>query len=254
MGRNLSLTWNDAAESILEKEMKPLKYTELASKILKAKLLESKSKTPSITLHASISLENQSRRETGKRPRFNIAHGEISLTQWETTAVQDAFSAQVERLNTLVKREVLQKLRALSGDKFESFLEALLTRMEYENVEVRGGPTDEGIDLFCEMSEGINQVKTAVQAKCKLPQNKVGPKDVRLLRDVLPKFGCSQGVLITTSDFTPEAKSAASEQGRLPIILIDGDRLATLAIANEIGVKGRDFRVHFVDNEFPLFK
>src|SRR5215471_9997389 len=78
--------------------------------------------------------------------------------------------------------------------------------MGYQNVEIKGGPGDEGIDLLCEMSQGINQVKTAVQAKCKLSQNKVGPKDIRLLRDVLPKFKCSQGVLITTSSFTPIAQ------------------------------------------------
>ena len=177
----------------------------------------------------------------------------MSLTQWETSELQDTFAKQLEEVNIQAKKELMKKLLQLSGAKFESFIEALLIKMEYEDVEIRGGPTDEGIDLICEMSEGINQVKTGVQAKCKQPQNKIGPKDVRLLRDVLPKFKCSQGVLITTSDFTPEAKAAASEEGRQPIILIDGDKLTDLAIENGMGVKSRDFRVYFVDEEFELF-
>lgn len=103
------------------------------------------------------------------------------------------------------------------------------------------------------MSQGINQVKTAAQAKCKQPQNKVGPKDVRLLRDVLPKFKCSQGVLITTSTFTMQAHDAASEEGRLPIILIDGGKRSELAIEHEVGVKSRNIRVYFLDEDFELF-
>lgn len=250
----MTLTWNDAAEDILKKENKPLKYTELSKKILDAELVTSQSRTPSITLYVSISQENQSRQKQGKRPRFIIAHGQVSLTRWETSAVQEAFLTQVDRVNKDVKKELLRRLLQLSGDKFESFIEALLIKMEYEQVQSRGGPTDEGIDLLCEMSQGINQVKTGVQAKCKQPHNKIGPKDVRLLRDVLPKFKCSQGVLITTSDFTREAKAAASEEGRPPIILIDGDKLTDLAIENAVGVKAREFRAYFVDEEFPLFK
>jgi len=246
----LPLTWNDAAEKILQKEGRPLKYSDLARKILRTHLVKSQSKTPHITLYVSISLENQAREKRGRRPRFGIARGEVSLTAWETTARQEAFLRQVDTVNKIVKKELLQRLRQLSGDKFESFIEALLIKMEYQQVQARGGPSDEGIDLFCEMSQGINQVKTGVQAKCKQPQNKIGPKDVRLLRDVLPKFKCSQGVLVTTSDFTQEAKAAASEEGRPPIILIDGNKLTDLAIENGVGVKSRSFRAYFVDDDF----
>ena len=125
--------------------------------------------------------------------------------------------------------------------------------MGYENVELRGGPSDEGINLLCEMSQGINQIKTAVQAKCKQPNKKVGPKDVRLLRDVLPKFRCSQGVLVTTSGFTKQARDAANEQGRLPIILIDSNKLAELAIEHEVGVRSEQIKVYSFDDNFDLF-
>jgi len=156
LDRPLILTWNDAAVSILRKEKKPLKYSDLAGRILKGKLVRSKSKNPGITLYASISLENQARERTGRRPRFTIAHGEVSLIEWRTSAIQERFLSSVRSTNRLVKRDLLRRLLQLPGSKFESFIEALLINMEYEQVEVRGGPTDEGVDILCEMSQGIN--------------------------------------------------------------------------------------------------
>ena len=178
----------------------------------------------------------------------------VSLTQWQTASSQTGLLQQVQKLRHTAKGDLLKQLVQLPGDKFESYLEALLTKMGYEEVELRGGPSDEGIDLLCQMSQGINQVKTAVQAKCKQPNKRVGPKDVRLLRDVLPRFKCSQGVLITTSEFTKDAEEAANEQGRLPIILIDGNKLAELALEHEVGVKSRQVKTYAVDDDFDLFK
>ena len=97
-------------------------------------------------------------------------------------------------------------------------------------------------------------MRTAVQAKCKGPGKRVGPKDVRLLRDVLPKFRCSQGVLITTSKFTTDAKDAANEENRLPIILIDGDKLAELALEHEVGIRSQSVKTYSIDSDFELFK
>jgi restriction endonuclease Mrr len=248
------MIWTDAANEILKKEGKSLNYKDLTQKILKAKLVETQSKTPHITLHASIGLENKAREESGLPIRFILEKGEVSLTEWSRAASQVSFVQQTKRVRDSSKAELLKRLRELSGDKFESYIEALLVKMGYQNVELRGGPSDEGIDLLCQMSQGINQVKTGVQAKCKQAHKRVGPKDVRLLRDVLPKFQCSQGVLITTSSFTNDAKEAANEQGRLPIILIDSDKLAELAIEHEVGVKAQQLKTYFVDSEFELFK
>ncbi len=59
-------------------------------------------------------------------------------------------------------------------------------------------------------------------------------------------------MLITTSDFTAEAKEAANEAGRQPIVLIDGSRLVELAI--EHAVKPRQFVGYFIDDDFELFR
>jgi restriction system protein len=251
---NVAMTWNDAAERILSQEKKPLHYKQLAQRILESKLVDTHGKTPHLTLYASVSVENKNRQEKGKEPRFFIERGEIGLSAWARSTARAGFLRQAQTERERVKGDLLKKLRQLSGVEFESYLETLLTKMGYEGVDLRGGPSDEGIDLFCQMSQGINQVKTAVQAKCKQVQNKVGPKDVRLLRDVLPTFKCSQGVLITTSGFTPQAKAVATEEGRQPIILIDGDRLADLAMEHEVGVKSQSMKIYSLDEEFELLR
>lgn len=250
----MAMTWKDAAEKVLRDQQKPLNYKDLTQRILKAKLVETRGKTPHLTLHASISVENKARAERGIPQRFDLEGGVVALSEWRAGGSHTGLAHQVKRQTDATKSELLKKLCAMSGDKFESFIETLLTKMGYQDVDLRGGPGDEGIDLLCQMSQGINQVKTAVQAKCKLPKNKVGPKDVRLLRDVLPKFQCSQGVLITTSKFTNEAQTAASEEGRLPIILIDGDRLAELALEHEVGATCHTLKTYSVDTEFELFQ
>jgi restriction system protein len=248
------MTWNDAAEKILRAEKRAVYYKALAEKILGQNLVKTSGKTPHLTVHASISQENKARQEKGIPPRFTIERGEVRLAAWDRPSTQATFERQVLAERDRVKNELLAKLSRLSGAEFESYLETLLVKMGYGNVELRGGPSDEGIDLLCEMSQGINQVKTAVQAKCKQANKKVGPKDVRLLRDVLPKFKCSQGVLITTSGFTPQASAAASEEGRQPIILIDGKRLVELAVEHEVGVRSQSLKTYFVDDGFELFR
>jgi restriction system protein len=247
------LTWNDAAEKVLKAEAKPLNYRDLALRILKQKLLVTESRSPHITLYACMKTENASREERGIPPRFQIARGEVSLAEWSEPGSQAAIASQAKRSRDKAKEELLKRLMVLPGDKFETFIEALLISSGYQNVDVRGGSGDEGIDLLCEMAQGINQVRTAVQAKCKQAHKKVGPKDVRLLRDVLPKFQCSQGVLITTSGFTTDAKDAANEQGRLPIILIDGERLSELALEHGVGVRTFQVKSYAIDEDFELF-
>ncbi|MBA4388388.1 MAG: hypothetical protein C0404_10430 [Verrucomicrobia bacterium] len=247
------MTWTKATEEILNKDRKPLNYRTLAQRIISTKLVITHSKTPHITLYATLTRDNKACEEGGFAPRFFVEKGMIGLTAWEQSNAQTQMIDQAKRLRDSTKTDLLKRLGQLSGSDFESFVEALLVKMGYQDVQLRGGGSDEGIDLLCQMTQGINQVKTAVQVKCKQPNREVGPKDVRLLRDVLPNFQCSQGVLITTSRFNRAARDAANEQGRLPIILIDGDRVGELAIEHEVGVRTQTVRTYSVDSDFELF-
>lgn len=248
------MKWSDAAETVLRTENRPLHYTLLARKIIQQKLADTKGRVRSVACYAAISSDDKWRQTKGKSPRFIIRRGIVKLAEWKRSKPKSDIFRHAQADREKIKKDLLTRLCRLAGNEFEKYLEELLVRMGYDNVDLRAGPRDEGIDLFCEMKQGINEVKTAVQAKCKQPHKKIGPKDVRYLRDVLSKFKCSQGVFITTSSFTPEAQAAAGEQGKLPIILIDGDMLAELALEHELGVNSQVIKTYAIDENFAPFR
>jgi len=245
------MTWSDAAEKVLRREAKPLNWRELTKKILERNLVRTKSKLPQHSFYASIKIENRRAEEKGLPPRFILEAGDVRLAEWEVTESNTAILDRAMAQRSLVRAELLRRLRQLSPQKFESYIDTRLYAMGYQ-VEPRGGPTDQGIDCFCELQQGINEVKTAVQVKCKQPHNKIGPKDIYYLRECTLRDKCSQGVFITTSTFTREAQRAAEEEGKLRIILIDGNRLAELALEHEVGTKSQSVKTYFLDKEFEL--
>ena len=93
-------------------------------------------------------------------------------------------------------------------------------------------------------------MRTAVQAKSWKAGQKVRSPVVRQFRDALIKHKCSQGVIITTSGFSRDAKEVVNEPGHLPVILIDGMRLVELAIENKVGVDVQSLDAYFVNEEF----
>ena len=102
----VTMTWNDAAEKVLSGEKKPIHYKALARKILEQRLVETKGKTPHNTLYVSISVENRSRQEKGKAPRFIIERGEVGLAAWARSAAKAKLIRQVQGERERVKAEL----------------------------------------------------------------------------------------------------------------------------------------------------
>jgi len=76
------LSYTDAAEQILRQndEQEPLHYREIAQRMLKLGLVATKSKTPDLTLSASIGSEIQRREKSNEPQRFvRLGHGLIGL-------------------------------------------------------------------------------------------------------------------------------------------------------------------------------
>ena len=111
---------------------------------------------------------------------------------------------------------------------------------------VTGRPGDGGIDrIVNEDAPGLDAVH--VQARRYAPENRVGRPDLQRFIGSMTGEGATKGVFVTTSTFTPEARTFVA---RLPqrIVLIDGPRLARLMIAYEVGVRTTDvIRVRAVD-------
>jgi restriction endonuclease Mrr len=142
----------------------------------------------------------------------------------------------IQRTREKAKRDLIAKLRDLSGVQFEGFLEVLFTRMGYD-VQVTAGSDDEGIDMIAELSSGVGAQRVGIQAKCIGARRTIGPTTVRLLRDALSSRHCNAGAVVATCRFNAEATAVADEPGKPPLELIGPDRLADLAIEFKVGIQ-----------------
>lgn len=240
------MRWLDAAEQVLRDTGTPVHYVELAELILHRHLVNTKSETPAITLHASINLDMKGRRSRGLPPRLLILPGgDITLAEWERGPIEEARAALLESRDH-AKRQLLRKLRQLEGTEFETFLERLFTEMGYD-VTVTGGPDDEGVDLVAELVAGIGNQRLGIQAKCRGAQREIGPNTVRLLRDALASYECNAGAVVATCRFNEGAVRVAEEFGKPPVDLVDADRLTDLALQFGVGVRSETIEAYSED-------
>jgi restriction endonuclease Mrr len=230
------MRWLDATEQILRDANTPMHYTAVAEQIVRKQLVPTSSKTPAITLHASISLDIKRRANRGLPARLLIRPGgDITLAEWEGGPIEEARAA-LFKSRQKAKRELLKRLRELDGADFETFLEQLFTRMGYD-VTVTGGTGDDGIDLVAELVLGIGGQRVGIQAKCLGGHREVGPNPVRLLRDALSTQACSTGAIVATCTFNKDAVAVAVEPGKPPVELVDADRLTDLALEYGVGAR-----------------
>ncbi len=117
---------------------------------------------------------------------------------------------------------------SLNPSEFEAYVGVLFERAGYR-VKRTGGKGDRGIDLMVKRNG-----KTRV-VQCKRYGDDVGPGAVRELIGAMTNAGATQGVLVTTSGFTPGAER---EAGKAPydIQLLDGSTL--LSWAKRYGLPG----------------
>jgi len=76
-----------------------------------------------------------------------------------------------------------------------------------------------------------------LQAKRFQPGNSISSETVQAFIGALVGRGAQKGVLITTSTFTRNALTAASQSGALRLVLIDGDELTKLMMRFNVGVR-----------------
>lgn len=96
----------------------------------------------------------------------------------------------------------IYEIDKMSGTDFEMFLTSLFTKLGYKVVHT-GTIGDWGSDLILEK----DGVKIAVQAK--RYQGSVGPDAVREVNTVIKPRNCTNGMVITNSYYTEEAKMLA---------------------------------------------
>lgn len=149
---------------------------------------------------------------------------------------------------------LLQEVLGLSPTRFERLILDLLRAMGY------GGGADSmyretaqsgdgGIDgIIDEDALGLDAVY--IQAKRYAPENKIGREALQAFIGSLTGEGASKGVFVTTSDFSKPARDYV-HRVQQRVVLINGDRLARLMIAHEVGVRARQvYVIRSVDEDY----
>lgn len=163
--------------------------------------------------------------------------------------IETAFATLREGLEA----ELLDLLRKADPAFFEQVVVELLLAMGYGGAEQRGkrvgGTADGGIDgVIDEDALGLERIH--IQAKRYAEGNNVGRETLQAFIGALAQHAAAKGVFITTSAFTPHARSFAEN---IPnrLVLIDGRRLVDLMLRYRVGVQVRRSFEHLeVDSDY----
>jgi len=160
------------------------------------------------------------------------------------TAIHDpseTLEQSAEQLNRVVVDEIYSNLFELSPDAFERLIPHVVKALGYgtdreDNLKPTQHSGDKGIDgIVWQDALGFDRVY--LQAKRYSEGNNVGGPEVQAFSGALGQFRATKGIFITTSTFTPAARAVARDTAHNTLILIDGQRLASLMFEYGVGVQ-----------------
>lgn len=178
-------------------------------------------------------------------------------------------TAEVEQSDSTPDEKIAEGLSAIEADLrsnllirfqnsspafFERTVVALLQAMGFTNGQkgqafVTGKSGDGGIDgIIHQDALGLDAIY--VQAKRYATGNPVGRPDIQKFVGSMTGESANKGVFVTTSHFSSDAKNFV-EKVQQRIVLIDGDRLAELALRHNIGVRTKStIELKSLDEDF----
>ncbi len=162
---------------------------------------------------------------------------------------EELLDQAISDLRAAANSELRERLATVSPSFFEVIVLDVLHRLGYganrSDLQQVGGSGDAGIDGVISLDK-LGLEKVYVQAK--RWKSVVGRPELQGFYGALAGQKAKKGVFITTSAYTTQAVDfARSVDG---IVLIDGERLASLMIDNEVGVTSRIVRVPKLDSDY----
>lgn len=233
------LTYTDAAEVVLTRHSKgaPMHYRDITELAISEGLIQPGGKTPEASMAASITQEIKRRDRSGADQRLRV-HGR---GMYGLATPTDPLGGAIDKKNATVKKRLRARLAEMDPQLFEELIGELLAALGFEDVEVTKYSSDGGIDVRGVLAVGgVTDIQTAIQVK-RWSKN-VSGRVVRELRGALGPH--EQGLIITLSRFTPDARAESAAANRAPIGLVNGDRLLDLLMENEIGVAHRRVTIY----------
>ena len=145
------------------------------------------------------------------------------------------------------KEQLLSVLTKIDPTAFERLCQRILRESGFTKVEVTGKSSDGGIDGIGILR--MNLVSFTVLFQCKRYKDSVGSAVVRDFRGAM-QGRCDKGLIMTTGNFTSEAKKEATRDGAPTIDLIDGESICDLLKSLRLGVKVQQIEEVTIDGSW----
>ena len=187
------------------------------------------------------------------RSRTNVLDEDSASIRPERTTPDETMRAAHQQVTDALAADLLGRLRDSEPAFFEGVIVDLLLEMGYGYGEasgnVLGRSGDDGVDGVINLDRlGVDQVY--VQAKRYNAENTVGSGAIRDFYGALGLKDVTKGIFVTTSTFSPSAKSTAEKLGAR-LVLIDGPELARLMVRHEVGCRVTEtFKVSVVEESY----
>jgi restriction system protein len=162
---------------------------------------------------------------------------EVLLVTEVDQTPQEIFDNNYQKIIKEVKESLLEQIKSCSPKFFENLVVDLLLSMGYggsrkDAGEAVGKSSDGGIDgIIKEDKLGLD----CIYIQAKRWESSVGRPTIQAFAGSLEGMKARKGVLITTSQFTKEAREYVKIIEKR-IILIDGEQLSELMIEHNVGV------------------
>ena len=237
-------SFKEAAILTLGQSQTPMSAEDIVNAAMAQGILHTDGKTPAATMGARLYVDIRD----NKKSKFRkIGKGKFALAKQSTSVSTPELA--IEEQNSRVRKALLKRLMDMDPYLFECLIGDLLATIGYEDVDVTKRSGDKGVDVVASLRmEGITDVKTVIQVKRFKKDNNLSGADVTQLRGSAEVD--QRGLVITTSDFTRRAKEEARAPNKMPVSLVNGEKLLDLMLKHEVGVKKEEAVVYSIDEDY----
>jgi restriction system protein len=191
-------------------------------------------------------------RATHRSPALGNSDATQDLNPEEALTPEEALDTTYQLLRRSLAQDLLERVKTSSPRFFEKLVVDLLLAMGYGGSRKEAGHAigrsgDGGLDGVID-EDRLGLDKVYVQAK--RWEGTVGRPDVQKFAGSLEGAGATKGVLITTSDFSREARDY-TERIQKRIVLVDGQKLTELMIDFDVGVATvSNYKIRKIDSDY----
>jgi len=236
------LSFKEAAIEILNSSDTPLSPKEIIDLALEKELIQTEGLTPEATMGAILYLDINSKKNS---PFIKVSRGKFSLKNKKDSSISSLIL--LEKHNDSMKAELKEILLVMDPYLFEFYIADLLQKIGYEDIEVTKRSGDGGIDITANLTVGgITDVKTVIQVK--RHKSNIPGSIITQLRGSA-KIG-ERGLVITTSDFTKDALLESKATDKMPVSLVNGEKLLKLLFEYKVGIKVEEKSIYYIDKDY----